>query len=214
MDIEKIYTYTGSFELKIRNKILGTIRYVEDVTHNRKLYRNSDFINALKLHRNFSVNIKPHYRFPGMRHTWSDWVAIKSALGKISNPSEQILEIRSRIKPEEPGVSHSITRIIKDTRIFRFIENLPENQIPEALLTYHECRNHFSKWIKKFGGNPEKFLFEDFEKFSALDFLELLEESGITLKKPETEKIPNANIDLQKIDGKNLQININIQLGK
>ena len=56
------YTYTGSFSLKSGNTILGEIHYVKNVTKHYKLYRVADFINALKLSRNYTThkNKKTH----------------------------------------------------------------------------------------------------------------------------------------------------------
>lgn len=216
MNMEQIYTYTGSFNLKYENEVLGQIKYVEDVSKSRKLYRNADFIRALGLNRNFTTKITPHYRFPGMRNSWSDWVAIKSALDKISNPNDKLLTIRSRKNPEE---STSLFSIKKDTRMLRFFDCLPKERLAEALLSFYECRKNFSEWLKRFGENPERFKYEDLEKFSALDFLDYLKSSDIILKSEKDsissgEGTPAANVDFKDFDGKNLQININIRLGK
>ena len=74
------YTCTGSFSLKSGNTILGEIRYVENVTKHYKLYRVADFINALKLPKNYTTKIKSRYRFPGTRHCWAPWVSIRESV--------------------------------------------------------------------------------------------------------------------------------------
>lgn len=228
-ELQKSYNYKGAFILKVGEKVLGNIQFVEDVTKGRKIYRLVDFIHALGLRRNFSTNIKPHYRFPGFGFTWADWTAIRGALNRIPKKDEVILELANRTRPEESTVQTQI-RKAKSSTLNQLLSGLSKTERAEALLTFWRCKVNFSGWLKRYCVDPEKYPYAELEKFTALEYLDWLTKTDITLQNmvpvAKTEKVvpadaapvnPEAaptvhNVDLKGSDGKELHIHIHLNM--
>ena len=211
-DVIKNYTYTGTFKLKSGNTILGTIHYVEEPIKHWKLYRVSDFINALSLPKTFSQQIEQRFRYPGMRHCWSGWFSIKSALNKIQRPSNYVLDMISRKSPE---FFPERIKIEKKNKVIDFLLSLPDAKLIEALLSYNLCKDHSNEWVKRFGGNPDKFSFNDFEEFSALDYIDFISSFDLIVSKKIEAPLKEESKPVQteiKSDGKNIQVTLNIKL--
>lgn len=213
----KDYTFTGVFSLCSGNTILGEINYVENTLKHYRLYRISDFIRTLKLPRNFTVFVDSRYKFPGARHCWASWIALKSALRDFNRPTDIILDIMNRKSPEE---NPTPIKFEKKNRLLDFLLRLPDDKLLNALSSFEMASRDFGAWVKQFGGKPEDFLLKDLEEFSALDFVDLLKSYNFRFvkaseleKKEEkkTHEIPGISVK-ELEDGKNLQITLNLKL--
>lgn len=207
------YTYTGSFSLKSGNTILGEIRYVESVTKHYKLYRVADFINSLKLPRNYTTKIESRYRFPGARHCWAPWVAIKESLRNLNRPTNAILDVMNRQTPEESKTS---IKFEKENKLLDFLLRLPNDKLLLALASFDLVSKDFGTWIRQFGGNAEDFLMKDLEEFSAMDFVDLLKSYSFKIvKASDTEKQSSqevSGVSVKTLEGRNFQIVLNLKL--
>lgn len=207
------YTYTGSFSLKSGNTILGEIRYVENVTKHYKLYRVADFINALKLPRNYTTKIKSRYRFPGTRHCWAPWVSIRESLRNLNRPTNIIVDVMNRQTPEE---SKTPIKFEKENKLLDFLLRLPNDKLLLALASFDLVSKDFGTWIRQFGGKAEDFLLKDLEEFSAMDFVDLLKSYNFKIVKDSPEEkqdfkeIPGVSV--KTLEGRNLQIVLNLKL--
>ena len=207
------YTYTGSFSLKSGNTILGEIRYVENVTKHYKLYRVADFINSLKLPRNYTTKIESRYRFPGTRHCWAPWVSIRESLRNLNRPTNIIVDVMNRQAPEESKTS---IKFEKENKLLDFLLRLPNDKLLLALASFDLVSKDFGTWIRQFGGNAEDFLMKDLEEFSAMDFVDLLKSYNFKIvKASDAEKQSSqevSGVSVKTLEGRNFQIVLNLKL--
>lgn len=207
------YTYTGSFSLKSGNTILGEIHYVKNVTKHYKLYRVADFINALKLPRNYTTKIESRYRFPGARHCWAPWVAIKESLRNLNRPTNAILDVMNRQTPEE---SKTPIKFEKENKLLDFLLGLSNDKLLLALTSFDMVSKDFEAWIKQFGGKAEDYLLKDLEEFSAMDFVDLLKSYNFKIvKASDSEKQSSqevSGVSVKTLEGRNFQIVLNLKL--
>lgn len=207
------YTYTGSFSLKSGNTILGEIHYVKNVTKHYKLYRVADFINALKLSRNYTTKIESRYRFPGTRHCWAPWTSIKGALRNLNHPTDVILEVMNRQNPEESKTS---IKFEKENKLLDFLLRLPNDKLLLALTSFDMVSKDFEAWIKQFGGKAEDYLLKDLEEFSAMDFVDLLKSYSFKIVKASDAEKQNSQevsgVSVKTLEGRNFQIVLNLKL--
>lgn len=227
-EIRRFYTSSGSFPLQDRNgRILGEISYMENTSNRRRLYRICDFTRALHLNSRFSQNVKHHHRFPASGFAWGDWPAIRGALRRLRRAGDDILEIGKRKSPEEPLHVHAVTVSEKRTNpLIRLLQSLPKDNLPQALLTFQRCQEDFAGWLTSIGGDPENYHLKDLQEFTALDYLRLLRDCGVILRRGKTEPAPESRasgaaapdvsgypcVELQTPDGRNLQITVNVNL--
>lgn len=204
------YNYTGIFQLKSENTILGEIKYIKNFSNNYKLYRVADFIRILHLPRNFTNFINCRYRFPEARHCWAPWISIKSALTKYSHVSKDIENIAKRKSPE---INPPVAKSLKNNEVCDFIQELPYEKQITALNTYNNVLSNFEEWIRNLNGKVEDYSLKDFEELSAMDFVNLLHSCKLKIvSEARNNKSIPTELQVNNIDNKNLQVVLNIQL--